>query len=62
VCARKSTGSHRARRSLWLKLVSRVDVGAVGVVGGQQLGLLALWMNSPRPDDPPGVAVMPLVP
>jgi hypothetical protein len=62
VCARKSSGSHRASRSPWLKLVSRVDVGAVDVVGGQQLDLLASWMNSPRPYDPPGAAVLPLVP
>jgi hypothetical protein len=42
--------------------VSRVGVGAVGVVDGQQLGLPAPWMNSPRPGDPPGAAVPPLVP
>jgi hypothetical protein len=45
-----------------LKSVSRVGVGAVGVVCGQQLGLLASWMNSPRPCDPSGAAAPPLVP
>jgi hypothetical protein len=54
--AKETAGSHRVRRSLRLKSVSRVGIGAVGVVDGQQLGLLDPWMNSPRPGDPPGAA------
>jgi hypothetical protein len=33
----------------------------VGVLGGQQLGLLVPWMNSPRLGDPPGAVAPSLV-
>jgi hypothetical protein len=62
VCVRISAGSHRARRSPWLKSVARVDVGAEGDAGEQRFVLLVPWMNSPRPGDPPGAAAPPPVP
>jgi hypothetical protein len=38
--AKETAGSHRVRRGSWLKSVAEVENVAVGVVDGQQLGLL----------------------
>jgi hypothetical protein len=61
VCAKVSASAHRARCSSWLKSAASVEGVAVGVLGGQQLGLLVPWMNSPRLGDPPGVVAPSLV-
>jgi hypothetical protein len=61
VCARVSAGAHQTRRSSWLESAARVEGVVVGVLGGQQLGLLVPWMNSPRLGDPPGAVAPSLV-
>jgi hypothetical protein len=44
-----------------LKSAAGVEGVAVGVFGGQQLGLLVPWMNSPRLSEPPGAVAPSLV-
>jgi hypothetical protein len=59
--AKETAGSHRVRRSSWLKSVAGVESVVVSVVGEQRFVILVPWMYSTPPGDPPGAAAPPIV-